>query len=207
MNVMSVVEELLCLSVLYLFVCLFFWWLLLPSRLLSLPSSTTSQTPPPRSILRTTRHLWEIKHSHFGSRVLQQKSFVLQFWPKSPVVVACLLIPLFFFFLVASVSLPTPFTSLHHNLADWHLPSSHHPPHHTSSLRNQTLPFRKPGFATEDLRLAILSEMCLPVVVCWQDCSSCLLRKCCVCLFCISYFWPNSNAAKPSQNIQKHRNS
>ena len=108
MNVMSVVEELLCLSVLYLFVCLFFWWLLLPSRLLSLPSSTTSQTPPPRSILRTTRHLWEIKHSHFGSRVLQQKSFVLQFWPKSPVVVACLLIPLFFFFWWLLLASPLP---------------------------------------------------------------------------------------------------
>ena len=93
-----------------------------------------------------------------------------------------------FVFFVASVSLLPPSTSLHHDLADWHLPSSHHPPHHTSSLRNQTLPFRKPGFTTEDLRLAILSEMCLPVVVCWQDCSSCLLRKCCVCLFCISLF-------------------
>ena len=66
-----------------------------------------------------------------------------------------------FVFLVASVSLPPPSTSLHHDLADWHLPSSHHPPHQTSSLRNQTLPFRKPGFAREDLRLASLSELVL----------------------------------------------
>ena len=295
-----------CLFCISLFGCLFFWWLLLASSLPPLPSTTTSQIDisPPPTIPHTTRHLWETKHSRFGSRVLQQKIFVWQFCPKcvclllsvgkiallvcwgsvvcvcsvSLCLFVCLFVcflggfcyppasfhfppaqprrpPLlaafsaphviseksntpiseaefcnrrasfcnfgrkvlllllvcwslcFFFFLVASVSLPTPFTSLHHNLADWHLPSSHHPPHHTSSLRNQTLPFRKPGFATEDLRLAILSEMCLPVVVCWQDCSSCLLRKCCVCLFCISYFWPNSNAAKPSQNIQKHRNS
>ena len=198
--------------------CLFFfWWLLLASPLPSLPSTTTSQIDisPPPTIPHTTRHLWETKHSRFGSRVLQQKIFVWQFCPKcvclllsvgkiallvcwgsvvcvcsvsliseksnSPVseaefcnrrasfcnfgrkVLLLLLVclSLCFFFLVASVSLPTPFTSLHHNLADWHLPSSHHPPHHTSSLRNQTLPFRKPGFAREDLRLASLSEIVL----------------------------------------------
>ena len=79
-----------------------------------------------------------------------------------------------FVFLVASVTLPPPFTSLQHNLAD--PPSSQHSPHHTSSLRNQTLPFRTPSFATEELRFAILAE-----------------KSCCCCLsvdpFVFFFFW------------------
>ena len=36
--------------------------------------------------------------------------------------------------------------------------------------------------------LIVVTVAVLPVVVCWQDCSSCLLRKCCVCLLFISLF-------------------
>ena len=94
-----------------------------------------------------------------------------------------------FVFLVASVTLPPPFTSLQHNLAD--PPSSQHSPHHTSSLRNQTLPFRKPSFATEELRFAILAE-----------------KSCCCCLSVdpFVFFFLVASVSLPTPFTSLHHN-
>ena len=187
-----------CLLFISLFGCLFSWWLLLASACLHFPPAQPRRLTSPLLPPSPTPHVISEKpntpvseagfynrRSSFGNFVRNVSAcccllarllflFVEEVLCVSVLYLFVCLFVCLFVFLVASVTLPPPFTSLQHNLAD--PPSSQHSPHHTSSLRNQTLPFRKPSFATEQLRFAILAE-----------------KSCCCCLsvdpFVFFFFW------------------